>query len=896
MASYFDKDVEDVLQQMQSLADGLSTKEATERLEREGKNALKEGKKKSFIAKFLAQLSDVMVIVLMAAALISGIIAVIGRNYGDLVEGGLILIIVLINATIGLAQDSKAEAALDTLKNLNKPYASVRRDGHILEVKSEDIVRGDIVLLKAGDIVPADIRLCESNSLKIDESALTGESIPISKHADVIQDANTPLGDRKNMAYSLGTVTYGKGWGVVVATGMHTEVGKIASMLAVEEPGPTPLQVQLAKTAKVLSLMVLVIAAIIFAASIFRKADIMDAFMLSVAIAVAAIPEGLPAVVTIVLAIGVQRMSKQNAIVRNLPAVETLGCCEIICSDKTGTLTLNQMTIKQLYNITDGFYSTSSKKVNNEVQDTLVRTMTLCNDSIIDNGKIIGDPTENALLAYVQKIGLDPAVILAENKHLREIPFDSTRKLMTSVHTDGTSETAYTKGAYDVLIKRCTHILDGKVRKITGADIEKLNTANLKMAGAALRVLAFAIKQDNLADMDTLEESLIFVGMAGMIDPPRPEVKHAVEVCRKAGMIPIMITGDHLETAKAIASEIGILESGGIAITGAELDKLTEEEFLANIINYRVFARVSPENKVRIVKAFKSLDKVVAMTGDGVNDAPSIKSADIGIGMGISGTDVSKNASDMVLADDNFATIVAATEEGRKVFANIKKAIQFLLSCNISEVLSLFVVTVILDMPFLTPVMILWVNLVTDGLPALALGMEKAEPDIMLSPPRKSGDSLFAGVMGLNIIVQGTMQTLLVLAAFCIGNYLLPAGVVNHTIPMTMGFATLCLIQLFHSFNMRSSKQSIFASNPFDNHYLNNAFLVGVIMLFAVIMVPFFNGIFDTVMLGLTQWLICVACAVLMIPLVEVQKAILNKIDKDKHQVQEMEIEAKHGN
>ncbi|MGI6214063.1 MAG: calcium-translocating P-type ATPase, PMCA-type [Christensenellales bacterium] len=882
MANYFDKDIDTVFSLLHSSPNGLSSKDAEERLQKEGRNTLEEPKKKSLFKKFLGQLTDVMIIVLIAAALVSGIIAIVQREYSELIEGALILVIVIVNAIIGLVQDNKAEAALDALKNLNKPFAMVRRDGHIKEIKGEEIVPGDIVILKAGDIVPADIRLCECSSLKIDESALTGESVPIEKHDDTLSDSATPLGDRKNMAYSSGIVSYGKGWGVVTATGMNTEVGKIARMLSDEQQTQTPLQTQLAKTAKALSLLVLIIAVIIFAASLIRKADILDAFMLSVAIAVAAIPEGLPAVVTIVLAIGVQRMSKQNAIVRNLPAVETLGCCEVICSDKTGTLTLNQMTIKQLYTPGDSLYGAEEKKADDPAREYLIKAMALCNDSVLDNGKIIGDPTENALLAYLLKIDRDPVKIIADNKHLRDIPFDSARKLMTSVHTDGKRETSYTKGAFDVLIKRCTHIYDGKVRRITAADIEKLNEANLKMTRAALRVLAFAVKGENLEDMESLESGLTFIGLAGMIDPPRPEVKRAVEVCKGAGMTPIMITGDHMETARAIAAEIGILEEDSIVISGPELDRLPEEEFRASLMRYRVFARVSPENKVRIVKAFQSLNKVVAMTGDGVNDAPGIKSADIGIGMGITGTEVSKGASDMVLADDNFATIVAAAEEGRKVFSNIKKAIQFLLSSNISEVLTLFIVTVILDMPFLTPVMILWVNLVTDGLPALALGMEKAEPDIMKYPPRKSGASLFAGEMGINIVVQGVFQTILVLAAFLIGNYLLAAGIADHTIPMTMAFVTLCLIQLFHSFNMRSARQSLFSSNPFENSYINKAFLTGILLLFAVVMVPFLNSIFNTVMLNLTQWLICLGCAVLIIPLVEAQKAVMRKICPDK--------------
>lgn len=901
---FYDVVANSVIEEVKTSAEsGLTAAEASERLSQNGKNELDQGKKKSIFVKFLEQFKDAMIIVLLCAAIISSIISIVEKQYYDLIDAGLILLIVIVNAIIGVTQEAKAEAALDALKNMNKPFCKVIRDGEMIKIKSEELVVGDLVVLEAGDIVPADIRLIEAMSLKVEESALTGESVPSEKDAEIVCDTDAPLGDRKNMVYSSGVVSYGRGKGVVVATGMGTEVGKIAKMLGEHDDQQTPLQVQLAKTAKVLSIIILAIAAIIFVAKICMSiggetpmADtIIGSFMTAVAIAVAAIPEGLPAVVTIVLAIGVQRMSEKRAIIRNLPAVETLGCCEVICSDKTGTLTLNQMTVKDLYTTSAKSYEVDNENKKDDYSvDMLIKGMTLCNDTIVSDGKLHGDPTETALVAYARLIGYDSEDMIKSNPRIDEIPFDSKRKLMSTVHQTSDGKIAFIKGAPDILIERCTEILDGdKIRKITADDVKNIKAANSKMAHKALRVLAVALKKSELS-AEKLESNMVFVGLVGMIDPPRPEVKEAVKVCKRAGMRPIMITGDHIDTASAIAEQIGILRKGDWVITGAELDKLSDEEFHKNLHKYRVFARVSPENKVRIVKAFKSFKKICAMTGDGVNDAPSIKAADIGIGMGITGTDVSKGAADMVLADDNFATIIAAVEEGRKVYSNITKAIQFLLSANIAEVLCLFIATVFLSIgvkggvEFLSPVMILWVNLVTDSLPALALGMEPAEKDIMNYPPRKTGKSMFSGKIGRDILIQGVVQTGLVMLAYCIGSYVMEGAhqALDHKEGMTMAFITLSFIQLFHAYNMRSQTHTIFNKKLLKNKMMNISFIVGVIlMVLAVNLDTWIPGeieIFATTQINAVDWVICIACAFSIIPAVEIQKLIENAIKKSK--------------
>ncbi|HIU20766.1 MAG TPA: calcium-translocating P-type ATPase, PMCA-type [Candidatus Limadaptatus stercorigallinarum] len=880
--TFHDKSAEEVLRSLSATEEGLTTAEADKRIAQYGKNALKEAKKKSLLRKFLEQFKDVMIIVLIVAAIVSAVIALVQQEYSELIDAGVILLIVIINAIIGVVQENKAETAMEALKNMNKSFSKVLRDGEWKHLASEEIVPGDVVKLEAGDIVPADMRLLTSASLKIEEAALTGESVPAEKDAEKAVAADAPLGDRADMAYSSGVVSYGRGTGVVTHTGMNTEVGKIATMLTDGSQQTSPLQKQLGKTAKLLSILVLAIAAIIFIVQAVRGNDIMDSFMTAVAIAVAAIPEGLPAVVTIVLAIGVQRMSKRNAIVKNLPSVETLGCCEVICSDKTGTLTLNQMTVKGYYLPDCGFKAVDEERASAGGDfDVFVRAMALCNDTEKTSEGLTGDPTETALVAYAEDCGYDFHALREDYVRVDEVPFDSVRKLMTTVNEHGGEREAYVKGAPDMLLPLCTRIMDGDtVRDITEKDVAAIKKANSQMAKKALRVLGVAVKTDGL-DHGHLESNLVFVGLVGMIDPPRAEVKDAVRVCVEAGMRPIMITGDHIDTASAIASEIGILREGDKVILGADLDRMSDEEFKNTIEQYSVFARVSPENKVRIVTTYQGKGKVVAMTGDGVNDAPSIKRADIGIGMGITGTDVSKGAADLVLADDNFATIIGAVEEGRKIFSNIKKAIQFLLSANIAEVLCLFIATVILDIPFLTPIMILWINLVTDSFPALSLGMEEAERDVMKKPPRKSSSSLFAGRTGVDILVQGFMQTALVMTAFCIGCYVIPGGMAErHDEAMTMAFVSLALIQLFHAYSMRSQDNSILNKKLFANKYINLSFLIGVALTVLVVVVPPFRTVFETAMLNGMEWGVSIAVAFAIIPLVEIYKLVVRLIRK----------------
>lgn len=893
MTNLHSKSVDELYSELNTSKEGLTSEEAKTRLLRDGKNELDEGKKKTIAQRFFSQFKDVMIIVLIVAAVLSSVLAIIqGRStgeYTDLIDAGIILFIVLLNAVIGTIQEIKADNSLEALRNMNKPLSKVYRDGKLEKVNSEDLVKGDVVVLEAGDYVPADLRLIDSASLKIEESALTGESVPVEKDCNQVIPENSPLGDRVNMAYSTGVVSYGRGEGVVVGTGMDTEVGKIAGMLTGEEQ-TTPLQKQLAKTAKIISVIVLIVAGIIFAVSLIRGLitkegelleEIISCFMTAVAIAVAAIPEGLPAVVTIVLALGVQRMSKKNAIIRNLPAVETLGCCEVICSDKTGTLTLNKMTVKELY--TPSGSSSALEVQEGAERELLMRIMCLANDTNKTEEGLFGDPTETALVTFCEEKGLSYDDTRIKYKRINEIPFDSIRKLMTTVNLSDGVAIQCTKGAPDMLVDRCTKIyVNGEVKDITPSDLEAIAEANHAMGKKALRVLGFAVKLDFDGKMN--ENDLCFVGLIGMIDPPRSEVKEAVKRCIKAGIRPIMITGDHMQTAAAIAEEIGIKRGSDKVMSGAMIDSLTDEEFANCIREYSVFARVSPENKVRIVKAYQAQGMVVAMTGDGVNDAPAIKNADIGVGMGITGTDVSKGAADMVLADDNFVTIVGAVEEGRKIYSNIIKAVQFLFSANIAEVLCLFITTVILgsiqgeNVTFLTAVMILWVNLITDTLPALALGVEKAESNIMDVPPRKQGKSLFSGNVGKDILIQGSMQTLLSMISFILGYYVFKdAGKAS-----TMAFITIGFIQLFHSYNLRSESESILKKGLFSNKLLNLSFIIGAVLLLFVIFVPGINTWFGIEALTVGQWGIALGLAIAIIPFVELQKLIERKIDKKK--------------
>lgn len=858
---------------LESSPDGLSEADVAKRLEKYGKNELQEGKKKSLLMKFMEQFKDVMVIILLIASAISGFL-------GELTDTVIILLVVIINAVLGVLQESKAEKALEALKQMSSPYAKTKRNGEVKMVKTEELVPGDIVLLEAGDYVPADLRLIDSASLKIEEAALTGESVPSEKFVQEIDKADTPIGDRKNMAYLGSSVTYGRGSGIITGTGMKTEVGKIAGYISKQEEEQTPLQQKLSELGKYLTIGIVAIAVIIFIVGVLEGRSALEMFLTAVSLAVAAIPEGLPAIVTIVLALGVQKMAKRNAIIRKLPAVETLGCTEIICSDKTGTLTQNRMTVKEVYL---GNKAIKAEESLGETQDAaaFMQIMTLCNDSkVARTGKekpdVIGDPTETALVTFGFEKGFVKDEMEKTMLRKEEIPFDSDRKLMTTINEIDGKLRIMTKGAPDVLLQRCTSILiDGKVETMDAKAIQNIQQANSAMAGKALRVLAMAYKDaDNIPDNmspDHVENNLVFVGLVGMIDPPREEVKEAVRICREAGIRPVMITGDHRDTAAAIAKELNIIKDDSEVISGSELDKISEKDFYEIVTKYSVYARVSPEHKVRIVKAWKDRGKIVAMTGDGVNDAPALKTSDIGVGMGITGTDVAKGVSDMVLSDDNFATIVFAVEEGRKIYSNIRKAIQFLLSANAGEVITLFVATM-LNWTILFPIHILWINLVTDTFPALALGVEKAEKDVMKQKPRKARSSIFSDGVGFNIIYQGIIEGGITLLTYYLGRTWY-----SQEIAITMAFATLGLIQLTHSFNVRSNTKSAFSIGFFSNMYLVGANLFAALLLVLVIIIPGLNTIFRVQHLSLEQWAIVAIAAFTIIPIVEIVKLVRNK-------------------
>ena len=718
---------------------GLSSNEALRRLEKYGKNKLETKKKKTLFKQFLSQLKDVMIYILIIAAIISAFL-------GEISDALIILLVIIINAVIGVIQESKAEKALDALKELSTPKALVKRDGSLKEILSEDIVPGDIVIIDAGRYIPGDLRLIDTANLKIEESAFTGESVPSEKDASFLPDKEIPIGDQNNMAFMSTLATYGRGVGVVVGTGMNTEIGKIAKMIEQEENDETPLQKKLSELGKILGFLAVGICILIFIISFFQGRDLLEMFLTSISLAVAAIPEGLPAIVAIVLALGVQRMVKKNAIIRKLPAVETLGSVSIICSDKTGTLTQNKMTVTTVYT-NDSYIKESEFNLNDNESKLLVDCMVLCNDATYSEKSQTGDPTEIALLESPFKLNILKEKLEKEFKRIDEIPFDSDRKLMTTVNlVDEKKARVFTKGALDSILSICNKIsVNGKLLDFTKEYKAKVLENSNIMSDKALRVLAFAYKdisKENIV-LDSLEKDLVFIGMVGMIDPPRLEVKDSIKLCKSAGITPVMITGDHKNTAFAIANELGIAEDISQAITGHEIDKFKEEEFNEKIINYRVFARVSPEHKVKIVKAFKSHGNIVSMTGDGVNDAPSLKAADIGVAMGITGTDVSKGASDMILTDDNFSTIVSAVEEGRKIYLNIKKSIVFLLSCNLGEILTLFTAILLNWNSPLQPIHILWVNLITDSFPALALGVDKTKEDVMNNPPRNPKESIF---------------------------------------------------------------------------------------------------------------------------------------------------------
>ena len=883
MKHYLSK-AEEVLQTLNAGADGLTSGEALKRQEECGKNKLEEAKKTSIIKRFLLQLADPMILILIAAAVISAVTATIdgGEGYADVI---IILVVVLINAILGVVQESKAEAAIEALQKMSAATSKVLRDGRITVVKSEDLVPGDVVILEAGDAVPADGRILESASLKIEEAALTGESVPVNKYSDPLQSGEDgkeiPLGDRKNMMYMGSTVVYGRGKAVVTEIGMKTEMGKIANALTLAEEGKTPLQIKLAQLSKTLTWIVLGICVFIFAFNIIKAGDfhfepILDSFMVAVSLAVAAIPEGLATVVTIVLSIGVTKMSKRNAIIRKLTAVETLGCAQIICSDKTGTLTQNKMTVVDHFG---------------DDEQLLGRAMALCSDAELDPEKneATGEPTECALVNYANAIGLSKNALKAEYPRVSELPFDSMRKMMTTFHEHDGKIIQYTKGAPDEILKRCTHYIEnGEIREMTDEYKNKILAANKEMADRALRVLSAAMREyDTLPEepsSDTAENDLIFIGLTGMIDPIRPEVKAAIEECKSAGIRAVMITGDHRDTAVAIAKELGIIQDESQAITGAELNEMSDEELDRRIAEFGVYARVQPEHKVRIVNAWQKNGCITAMTGDGVNDAPSIKNADIGIGMGITGTDVTKNVADMVLADDNFATIVGAVGEGRRIYDNIRKAIQFLLGSNMSEVLSVFFSS-IFGFVILKPVHLLWINLITDCFPALALGIEKGEADLMKRKPRNPKDGIFAGGLGIDVVYQGVLVSALTVLAFMIGNYF-EHGVwslfnADSGHGITMAFLTMSMAEIFHSFNMRSQRGSIFKLKT-QNGILWGAGALSLVLTTLVIEVPFLADAFDFVSIGLKEYVIALGLAFAVIPIVEIVKLIQRSLAKKK--------------
>lgn len=882
--TFYTQNADDVLTSLGSSAEGLTGEEASKRLTEYGRNELDEGEKRTLLAKFLDQFKDLMIIILLVAAILS-VITTGGHDWADAV---IILAVVVLNAAFGVYQEGQAEAAIEALKNMSSPVARVLRDGHVVEVDSKDLVPGDVVMLEAGDVVPADMRLLEANSLKIEEAALTGESVPVEKDLTVTLEADAGIGDRVNMAYQNSNVTYGRGIGVVTNTGMFTEVGKIAGMLANADESDTPLKQNLNDLSKTLTYAVLVIAAITFAVGVFIQGQApLEGLMTSVALAVAAIPEGLPAIVTVVLSLGTQVLAKRNSIVRKLPAVETLGSTEIIASDKTGTLTMNQMTVEKVY--TNG-QLIDAKEAFEESNSTL-RVMNFANDTKVDpTGKLIGDPTETALVQFGLDHDFDVREALVDEPRVAELPFDSTRKLMSTIHqqADGKFLVAV-KGAPDQLLKRVTQIEDnGSIRPITEEDKSAILSTNKSLAKQALRVLMMAYKYvDAIPELesDIVENDLVFSGLVGMIDPERPEAAEAVRVAKEAGIRPIMITGDHQDTAEAIAKRLGIIEEGDTedhVFTGAELNELSDEEFQKVFKQYSVYARVSPEHKVRIVKAWQNDGKVVAMTGDGVNDAPSLKTADIGIGMGITGTEVSKGASDMVLADDNFATIIVAVEEGRKVFSNIQKTIQYLLSANTAEVLTIFLAT-LFGWDVLEPVHLLWINLVTDTLPAIALGVEPAEPGVMTHKPRGRNSSFFSGGVMSSIIYQGILQTILVLGVYGFA-LLYPEHATYkeiHADALTMAYVTLGLIQLVHAYNVKSVYQSIFTVGLFKNRLFNWSIPLAFLLLMATIVIPGFNTFFHVSVLSPTQWLVTIIGSLIMVLAVEIVKFVQRKLGYD---------------
>lgn len=857
---WYTKELNQVFNELNTRQGGLTEDEANKRLEKYGANNLKEKKKESLFIKFIKQFNDFMIIVLIIAAIISAIVAKTNGS-GDYIDSIIIIAIVIFNAIMGLIQEEKAEKSLEALKKMSAPNAKVRRNGKIREIEASKVVPGDIVMLEAGNYVPADCRLIDSYNLQIEESSLTGETLPTSKQADIILNANTAMGDLKNMAFATTIVVNGHAEAVVVETGMNTKVGQIAGMIIENESPETPLQKKLGEVGKTLAITCMIICGLIFLIGIWKQIPITEMFMTSVGLAVAAIPEGLPAIVTIMLSIGVTKMAKKNSIIRKLPAVETLGCSSVICSDKTGTLTQNKMTVTQIRNAVG--------LVKNNDRRFILELGTMCTDTI-ESQEVIGEATEVAITNAAVEINLRKRDLYYQMQRINEISFDSKRKMMTTIHKIGSKYRIITKGAPDVLIKRCSqYYQSGRIEPIFSKR-DALQEQNQMMAEDALRVIAIAYKDveklPREINSETIENELTFVGLIGMIDPPREGVKEAVKTCRKAGIKTVMITGDHLQTAKAIAKELGILRKGDLAINGETLEKMSQQELERNIMRYSVFARVSPEHKVRIVKAFQSTGAVVAMTGDGVNDAPALKNADIGIAMGKGGTDVAKNASDMVLTDDNFVTIVEAVKQGRNIYDNIKKAVHFLLATNIGEIVAIFVGLLLGIKSPLLAIQLLWVNLVTDSLPAIALGLEKAESNIMNRLPRNPRKSLFADGLWGKITTEGVMIGMLTLVAFSIGNNLYSIEVGR-----TMAFLSLGILELVHSFNIKG-EESIFKTGLFENRYLVGAFVLGTLLQVVVVVISPLAQIFDVVPLNSVQWLMTVIISILPVVIVELQK------------------------
>lgn len=873
---YYRQPPSDTLHALDSTPDGLTPEQAAARLARDGRNVLTEPPKPSLVKRFFQQLADPMILVLLAAALISAITSAYAHeSFADVI---IILIVVIINAVLGVYQESKAEQAIAALKELSAAHSRVLRGGKLVTVPSEELVAGDVLVLEAGDAVPADARVLESASLRAEEAALTGESVPVAKSPDALTAAgDIGLGDRSNMLYLGSSIVYGRGRAVVTETGMQTQMGHIADALTQTKENKTPLQLRLSQLSRILTWLVLGICVVVFAVGVLRAGTIngrvvLDTFLIAVSLAVAAIPEGLAAVVTIVLSIGVTNMSRRSAVIRRLTAVETLGCAQVICSDKTGTLTQNRMTVTECAG---------------SDEHLLAAAMALCVDAVYDpdTDTVTGEPTEAALVRWAVAQGLSPSALRAQYPRVAEAPFDSERKMMSTLHTDGSSVVQYTKGAPDVLLPLCDRIwIDGRAEPMTDAHRAEIAARNRDMTGRALRVLAAGMRTYDALPDDTspaaLEQHLCFLGLAGMIDPVRPEVVDAIRACRSAGIRPIMITGDHVDTATAIAKELGLLAPGDEAVTGTELSAMDDDTFRRRLQHISVYARVQPEHKTRIVKAWRDAGFVTAMTGDGVNDAPSIRAADIGIGMGVTGTDVTKNVADMVLADDNFATIVGAVEEGRRIYDNIQRAIKFLLGSNMSEVLSIFTATM-LGFMILEPVHLLWINLLTDCFPALALGMERAEPDVMSRPPRSARESIFAHGVGFDCVYQGVMCAILTLAAFFIGHYM-EYGVwtlTNSPDGTTMAFLTLSMAEIFHSFNMRAHRASIFTICT-PNWTLVGAAAASLALTTLCIYVPFLADAFDFTAISAAEYAVAMGLAVSVIPIVELVKCVQRAVEK----------------